>query len=124
VEHHHQLVLPTVLQETPDRHAKAPVEFGDGRLIRGEFGAGLKRAGLAALRRDHDHADSAVERAAWKLARTKPTTAAGASALLTYIATEPAIGLFDLGEMDWHETAFRTVVSSLAKITRRSQRAA
>jgi hypothetical protein len=50
-----------------------------------------ERAGLAALRRD--------PASAWKLARTKPTTAARASALLSYIATEPASGLFDLGEM-------------------------
>jgi hypothetical protein len=70
-----------------------------------------KRAGPADLRRDHDRAASAEQRAAWKLARTKPTTAAGASAPLTYIATEPAVGLFDLGETEWHETAFRTVVA-------------
>jgi hypothetical protein len=33
-------------------------------------------------------------------------------------------GLFKLGETDWHETAFRTVVASLAKITAQSQRGA
>jgi hypothetical protein len=81
-------------------------------------------ADLAALRRNHDRAAAAAEKAAWKMARTKPTTAAGAAALLTYITTEPAVGLFDLGEMDRHETAFRNVAASLAKITRQSRRAA
>jgi hypothetical protein len=51
------------------------------------------------------------------MARIKPTTAAGASALLAYITTGPVTGLFELGETSWHETAFRTVVASLAKIT-------
>lgn len=54
----------------------------------------------------------------------KPTTAAGASAMLNVIATEPTTGLFELGETHWHETAFRTVTAALAKITRQSQRAA
>jgi hypothetical protein len=82
--------------------------------------AALRRAGLTALRRDYERASDAEDNAAWKLARTKATTAAGASALLTYIATEPITGLFELGETDWHETAFRTVVASLAKITQRA----
>jgi hypothetical protein len=77
-----------------------------------------ERAGLTALRRDHDRADSAVGRAALKMAQTEPTTAAGASALLSYIATDKGTGLFELGETDWHETAFRTVAAALAKITR------
>ena len=56
------------------------------------------------------------------MARTKPTIAAGASALLTYVATGPITGLFELGETGWHETEFRTVVASLTNITRQSQR--
>jgi hypothetical protein len=67
---------------------------------------------------------SAAENAAWKMAQTKPTTVAGAAALLAYITTGPITGLFELGETHWHETAFRGVVASLAKITRQSQRAA
>jgi hypothetical protein len=59
-----------------------------------------------------------------KTPSTKPTTAAGASALLAYITSGPITGLFELGETHWHETAFRTVVASLAKIARQSQRAA
>jgi hypothetical protein len=53
-----------------------------------------------------------------------PTTAAGAAALLAYIAIGPITGLFELGECRWHETAFRNVVASLARITRQSQQAA
>jgi hypothetical protein len=83
-----------------------------------------ERAGLAELRRDHDRAASAEWSAAWKLAKAEATTVAGASAFLTYISTEPAVGLFELGETEWHETAFRTVAAALAKITRQSQRAA
>jgi hypothetical protein len=83
-----------------------------------------RHAGLAALRRAHDCASDAVDNAAWKMARTEPTTAAGASELLTYITTGPITGLFTLGETDWHETAIRTAVASLAKITGQSQRAA
>jgi hypothetical protein len=74
--------------------------------------------------RDAGRAHTAAEKAAWKMARTKPTTAAGASELLTYITTRPLTGLFELGETDWHETAFRTAVAALAKITGRSQLAA
>lgn len=75
-----------------------------------------REAGLA-TERDTDRAADAADRAAWKMARIKPTTAAGASALLAYITTGPVTGLFELGETSWHETAFRTVVASLAKIT-------
>jgi hypothetical protein len=56
--------------------------------------------------------------------RTEATTEAGASAMLTYITTGPITGLFELGETDWHETAFRTVVAALAKITGQLQRCA
>jgi hypothetical protein len=75
-------------------------------------------ADLTALRRNEDHAHVAAEEAAWKMARTKPTTVAGASAMLSFIATNPTNGLFELGETRWHETAFRTVTAALAKITR------
>jgi hypothetical protein len=88
-----------------------------------DLAAALEKAGVRAVeQRDVDRASDAAENAAWKMARTKPSTAPGASALLTYIATGPITGLFELGETDWHETAFRTVVASLAKITLQSQR--
>jgi hypothetical protein len=82
-------------------------------------------AGLRTTKkRDLDRASAAAENAAWKMAKTEATTAAGCSAFLTYITTRPLTGLFELGETDWHETAFRTVAASLAKITGLSQRAA
>jgi hypothetical protein len=75
-----------------------------------------------ATRSEVDRASDAAEKAAWKMVRTKPTTAA--SAMLICITTRPLTGLFTLGETDWHETAFRTAIASLAKITGQSQRAA
>jgi hypothetical protein len=80
-------------------------------------------AGLA-TERAVERANDEAEKSAWKMARTEPTTAAGASAMLTYITTRPLTGLFELGETDWHETAFRTVVASLANITGQSAKAA
>jgi hypothetical protein len=71
-----------------------------------------------------DRAADAAERAAWRMARTKPTTAAGAAELLTYITTGPITGLFELGETHWHETAFRTCAEALARITRRQSQPA
>jgi hypothetical protein len=48
-------------------------------------------AGLRAQKtRDLDLASAAAENAAWKMASTKPTTAAGASALLAAAPTRPA----------------------------------
>lgn len=82
-----------------------------------------QEAGLA-KRREVDRASEAADNAAWKLARTKPTTAAGAAAMLAYIATHNGTGLFELGEMPWHEDAFRAVTAALARMTRTSQRAA
>jgi hypothetical protein len=67
-------------------------------------------AGLATLRRDVDRASSAEQRAAMQMARTKPRTPAGAGALLGYTKTL----MFEVGEMDWHETALETVIRSLA----------
>jgi hypothetical protein len=71
----------------------------------------------AVKQRDIDRASDAAENAAWEMARKKPSTVAGASAMLSFIATEPTTGLFELGETRWHETAFRTVTAALAKIT-------
>jgi len=65
---------------------------------------------------DIDRADAAAEKAAWKLARIKPATAAGAAAFAAYITTGPITGLFTLGETNWHEVAFRNLAESLAKI--------
>jgi hypothetical protein len=54
----------------------------------------------------------------------KTHTDAGAAALLEYVTIGPITGLFELGETDRHETAFRNIAASLAKIRRRSQQAA
>jgi hypothetical protein len=69
---------------------------------------------------DVDRAGTAAVQAAWAMAESEPTTAAGASAFLTYITTRPLTGLFELGETDWHETAFRTAVDSLSRIAKRA----
>jgi hypothetical protein len=55
--------------------------------------------------------------AAWQMATTRPTTFAGAAALLEYITVRPVTGLFELGEVAWHETAFRTVAAALVRLT-------
>jgi hypothetical protein len=77
-----------------------------------------------AKKADIDRDADAAEMAAWEMARTEPQTATGAAAMLSYITTGPITGLFELGETEWHETAFRTAVASLDNITRRSQHAA
>jgi hypothetical protein len=76
-----------------------------------------KHAGLAAIRRDVEVATSAEQRAAMQMARTKPRTPAGAGALLAYTKTL----LFEVGEMDWHETALDTVAEALTTMPPRSQ---
>jgi hypothetical protein len=66
----------------------------------------LQVCGETEVNLDFDRASDAEEKAAWKIARTPPTTAAGAAELLEYIAVGPITGLFELGETSWHETAF------------------
>ncbi len=73
---------------------------------------------------DVQRAFDAAEDAAWEMAHTKPTTVAGAAALLEYVTVGPTTGLLNAGETLWHETALRTVVESLAEITRAAPRAA
>lgn len=66
---------------------------------------------------DVDRANDAAEKAAWRMACTRPSTTAGAAALLEYITAGPVTGLFGVGETQWHEAAFRNVAKSLAAIT-------
>jgi hypothetical protein len=81
--------------------------------------AALEEAGLDCVTEaDLERASDALERAAWKMARTKPTTVAGASAMLTYITTGNTTGLFTLGEQQWHEAAFRNAAAALVEISR------
>ena len=64
-----------------------------------------------------DEAHAAAESAAWQMARTEATTTEGAAEFLAYITVGSITGLFELGETGWHETAFRTVTTALAKIS-------
>jgi hypothetical protein len=69
------------------------------------------RAGTAQLREQRDRARRACENAEVKLGRTKPTTPAGAGALVAYILknSDGEISLFG-------ERALKTVASSLARM--------
>jgi hypothetical protein len=109
-----------------DCKARPPVDDPIFAEIENHKNLGLARspAGWRTTQRDVDRASDAEEKAAWKLARITPTTAAGAAELLEYIAAGPITGLFELGETSWHETAFRTVTAALAKIARQPQKAA
>jgi hypothetical protein len=65
--------------------------------------------------------------ASWKMARTEPTTTAGAAAMLRHLTKDPMYGLweaFEYGKAVWLETAFRTLERSLAKMARGSRLAA
>jgi hypothetical protein len=66
---------------------------------------------------ERTRASDAEARAARKLAKAKPTTVAGAAALLAH-TLNGRCGLFHLGEADWHNDALRSVTSALAKIAR------
>jgi hypothetical protein len=65
-----------------------------------------------------DRASDAVWDAGCRFARTRATTFAGASEMLSLITTGNTTGLFSVGRMDWHETAFRNVAAGLAKLAR------
>jgi hypothetical protein len=61
--------------------------------------------------------DAAID-AGWAMAETEPTTVAGAAAMLKYLTRDPQNGLFELGEVVWLETAFRTLERALSKMAR------
>jgi hypothetical protein len=65
-----------------------------------------------------DRASDAADKAAWAMARTQPTTIAGASAWLAYVTTGPITGLLTLGPCDWHPVAFKSVSAVLGAIAR------
>lgn len=71
------------------------------------------RAGTAQLRKASDGASDAEDRAAMRMARTKPTTAAGAAALITYLRRD-----MDSGSTDWHDVALKTLASALTQMSR------
>jgi hypothetical protein len=62
------------------------------------------------MRRDAEVANSADQRAAMQMARTKPRTPAGAGALLAYSRAKQ----LEVGEMFLHKTAFNTIAKASA----------
>jgi hypothetical protein len=92
----------TIEQEYLDANARYQAKVAAGL-------AWDKRAGLATLRKDVDRRIAAEQRFAKRLARTMPTTPAGAAALLQYILAD------DLTTDDdyWHLTALMTLTAAL-----------
>jgi hypothetical protein len=71
------------------------------------------RAGIAPLREQNERVNAAERRAATRLARTKPTTVAGAAVLLTYVVRlERVYGGFE----GWEIHALRTAAAALTRI--------
>ena len=70
-----------------------------------------ERAGIAHLRKRNDDAREAFFEASYELAETKPTTTAGAAALVAYICAE-----MEKGETDWHARALKTAAEALAEM--------
>jgi hypothetical protein len=66
------------------------------------------RAGLAAKRDDRDRVIGAEHRCAELLSRTKPTTPAGAAALIQHVIDDDICK-----EVKWHMTALDTAVTAL-----------
>jgi hypothetical protein len=63
--------------------------------------------------------------ASWKMARTEPTTTAGAAAMLRYLTRDPMYGIweaFEYGKAVWLETAFESLQRGLARLARESKR--
>jgi hypothetical protein len=73
-----------------------------------------QRAGIAPLREQYERANHAEIRLAMRMARTKPTTPAGAAALIAYVVRD----LEDVALEDWHSAALKTVAVCLAQMTR------
>jgi hypothetical protein len=66
------------------------------------------RAGLAAKRKELDRTIEAERRCAKRLSRTKPTTPAGAAALIQHVIDDEICV-----EIEWHATALKTAVNAL-----------
>lgn len=67
-----------------------------------------RRVGIAAQRRECDRAIAADNVVTKQMAKTRPTTPAGAAAMLAYLKKDA-----ESGEMSWHETAFDTLIATL-----------
>ncbi|MDQ6869993.1 MAG: hypothetical protein M3178_17170 [Pseudomonadota bacterium] len=70
-----------------------------------------QHAGIAPLRAQCEHASAAERRAAMRMARTKPTTPAGAAALIAYTRRD-----IMEGEVDWQMVALKTAASALTRM--------
>jgi hypothetical protein len=92
----------TIEQEYLDAKARYQARIAAGT-------AWDERTGLAALRKNLDRGVAAERRYAIRLARTKPTTPAGAAALIHYILGDELI----TDEGYWHVPALKTVAAAL-----------
>jgi hypothetical protein len=72
----------------------------------------IHRAGITLLREQYERASAAERRAAMRLARTKPTTLAGAAVLIAYTRRD-----IMKGEEDWQTGALKTVASALTRMS-------
>ena len=70
-----------------------------------------KRAGIAPLRLEVARARRAADNAARRLAKTKPTTARGAGALVEYVVRDSLD--FDI---EWHKAALKIAARSLTEV--------
>jgi hypothetical protein len=73
-----------------------------------------QRTGIAPLRAQYERGKLAEDRAKRHLARTNPTTPAGAGALVAYILRD----LEDVELEGWHSAALKTAAASLARMNR------
>lgn len=76
-----------------------------------------KKTGLAKLRREQQRAQSAEVKYSTKLAKTRPTTAAGVAALLQHVMDDE---LCD--EVKWHVLAIKTAIATLNQMDRGGSR--
>jgi hypothetical protein len=85
------------------------------KLDEAEFEAGRTHGKrpweLIALRGQEERALAAVRKAAMRMARTKPTTLAGAAALISYTRRD-----IMEGEVDWQMVALKTAASALTRM--------
>jgi hypothetical protein len=73
------------------------------------------RTGIASMREQYEKALAANEKAAARMARTKPTTPAGAGALVAYIWSDIKE---EIDLRNWSTIALKTVAVSLAQMNR------
>ena len=88
------------------RDAKARLAAGERAGVEWDH-----RAGIAPLREQNERANAAERRAAMRMARTKPTTLAGAATLIAYTRRD-----IIEGEVDWQMVALKTVAVALARM--------